>query len=156
RYGGVKFGAGEDPVLYLSDPKGFASEDRRRFLDVLAKFNQIRLEASGDPEIATRIAEYELAARMQTSVPQLADLSKESASTFELYGPDAHKPGTFARACLLARRLVERNVRFVMVSKRGWDHHSNLPELFPKQAREIDQAAAGLVQDLKQRGMLDE
>ena len=156
RYGGVKFGSGPDPVLYLSDPEGFTREDRRLFLDQLETINQAELEASGDPEIAARIEQYEMAARMQLSVPELTDLSKEPQSTFELYGPDAKKPGTFAANCLLARRLAERGVRFVLMAHAGWDHHTNLPIQIPKQCKDVDQGAAGLVQDLKQRGMLDE
>jgi hypothetical protein len=156
RYSGVKFGPGSDPVLYLSNPEGVAPADRRRFLDDLAALNQISLEESGDPEISTRIAQYEVAARMQTSVPELTDLSKEPESTFELYGPDSRTPGTFARNCLLARRLAERGVRFVHVAHRGWDQHNNLPNALPMQARDVDQGSAALVQDLKQRGMLED
>src|SRR5262245_14035400 len=156
KYQGVKFGSGTDPVLYLSDPEGFAQADQRRFLDDLAALNHIKQQESGDPEIAARIEQYEMAARMQTAVPELMDLSKEPESTFELYGPDARKPGAFARNCLLARRLAERGVRFIQVTHMGWDQHSNLPTQLAGQAKDIDQGAAALIQDLKQRGMLED
>jgi hypothetical protein len=156
RYQGVKFRSVGDPVLYLSNPSGFDSSDRRRFLDALDKLNQINADSFGDPEIATRIAQYEMAFRMQTSVPELTDLSKEPAHTFELYGEDAKTPGTFAANCLLARRLAERGVRFIQLFHRDWDHHGNLPKDLPKRCKEVDQASAALVQDLKERGMLDE
>jgi hypothetical protein len=156
RYQGVKFRSVGDPVLYLSNPAGFDPADRRVFLDSLAQLNRIRLDEFGDPEIATRITQYEMAFRMQTSVPGLTDLSKEPASTFELYGEDARKPGTFAANCLLARRLAERGVRFIQLFHRDWDHHGKLPQDLPKRCLETDQAAAALVTDLKQRGMLDE
>jgi len=156
RYQGVKLRSVGDPVLYISDPDGFDREQRRRFIDDLDKLNQIGLEKYSDPEIGTRIAQYEMAFRMQTSVPELTDLSKEPASTFELYGEDAKKPGTFAGNCLMARRLAERGVRFIQLYHRGWDHHSNLPALLPVQAKLVDQASAGLIQDLKQRGLLDD
>ncbi|PYT28921.1 MAG: sulfatase [Acidobacteria bacterium] len=156
RYQGVKFRSVGDPVLYLSNPSGFNSVDRRRFLNALDKLNQMNADSFGDPEIATRIAQYEMAFRMQTSVPELTDLSKESAHTFELYGEDAKTPGTFAANCLLARRLAERGVRFIQLFHRDWDHHGNLPKDLPKRCKEVDQASAALVQDLKERGMLDE
>jgi hypothetical protein len=156
RYQGVKFRSVGDPVLYLSNPSGFDAADRRAFLDSLGELNRIRLAEFGDPEIATRIAQYEMAFRMQTSVPGLTDLSKEPASTFELYGDDARKPGTFAANCLLARRLAERGVRFIQLFHRDWDHHGKLPQDLPKRCKETDQAAAALVTDLKERGMLDE
>jgi hypothetical protein len=156
RYQGVKFRSVGDPVLYLSNPAGFDAGDRRVFLDSLAKLNRIRLDEFGDPEIATRIAQYEMAFRMQTSVPELTDLTKEPASTFDLYGEDARKPGTFAANCLLARRLAERGVRFIQLFHRDWDHHGKLPQDLPKRCKETDQAAAALVTDLKSRGMLDE
>jgi hypothetical protein len=156
RYQGVKFRSVGDPVLYLSNPEGFDSSDRRRFLDALGKINQMNYEGFGDPEITTRISQYEMAFRMQTSVPELTDLSKEPAHTFELYGEDAKTPGTFAGNCLLARRLAERGVRFIQLFHRDWDHHGNLPKDLPKRCKEVDQASAALVQDLKERGMLDE
>jgi hypothetical protein len=156
RYQGVKFRSVGDPVLYLSNPSGFDSSDRRRFLDALDKLNQMNADSFGDPEIATRISQYEMAFRMQTSVPELTDLSKEPAHTFELYGEDAKTPGTFAANCLLARRLAERGVRFIQLFHRDWDHHGNLPKDLPKRCKEVDQASAALVHDLKERGMLDE
>ncbi len=156
RYQGVKFRSGADPVLYLSNPPGYEGEARRRFLDDLARLNQMKLEECQDPEVATRIAQYEMAFRMQTSVPELADLSREPESTFELYGPDARKPGSFAANCILARRLAERGVRFIQLFHRGWDQHSNLPREIRAQCRQTDQPSAALVQDLKQRGLLDD
>jgi hypothetical protein len=156
RYQGVKFRSGADPVLYLSDPPGYSSDARRRYLDDLGKLNQIELEKYQDPEIATRIAQYELAYRMQSSVPELVDLSKEPESTFELYGPDARKPGTYAANCVLARRLAERGVRFIQLFHRGWDQHGNLPKDIRGQCLQTDQPTAGLIQDLAQRGMLQD
>jgi hypothetical protein len=125
-------------------------------LDSLDKLNHMRAQVYGDPEIETRISQYEMAYRMQTSVPDLMDLSKEPDSTFELYGPDARKPGTYAANCLLARRLAERNVRFIQLYHRGWDQHSDLPRDIALQCKGTDQASAALVQDLKQRGLLDD
>jgi len=156
RYQGVKFRSVGDPVLYLSNPAGFDAADRRRFLDALGKINQMNYDGFGDPEITTRISQYEMAFRMQTSVPELTELSKEPARTFELYGEDAKTPGTFAGNCLLARRLAERGVRFIQLFHRDWDHHGNLPKDLPKRCKEVDQASAALVQDLKERGMLDD
>jgi len=153
---GVKLRSTGDPVLYLSDPPGLDRAGRRRLLDALGQLNQMAAKAFGDPEINTRIAQYELAYRMQASVPELMDLSKEPESIFELYGPDSRKPGTFAANCLLARRLVERGVRFVQLYHRGWDQHSNLPKNIASQCRDTDQASAALIKDLKQRGLLDE
>jgi hypothetical protein len=155
-YQGVKFRSGADPVLYLSNPPGYSSEARRRFLDDLGKLNGMTLENYQDPEISTRIAQYEMAYRMQTSVPELTDLSKEPASTFELYGPDSRKPGSYAANCILARRLAERGVRFIQLFHRGWDQHSNLPKEIRGQCLQTDQPSAALIQDLKQRGMLDD
>lgn len=156
KYQGVKFRAQGDPVLYLSNPDGVSAAGRRRMLDDLAKLNQLKMEQTGDPEIATRISQYEMAFRMQTSVPELTDISKESKETIELYGDDARKPGTFAYNCLLARRLAERGVRFVQLFHRGWDQHTNLPKQIVGQCRDVDRASAALVQDLKRRGMLDD
>jgi hypothetical protein len=156
RYQGVKFRSVGDPVLYLRDPEGFSREQRRAYLDALGELNQMKLAEAGDPEIATRIAQYEMAFQMQRSVPDLTDLSKEPASTFELYGEDARKPGTYAANCLLARRLAERGVRFIQLYHRDWDHHGGLPKGLPARCRETDQASAALVTDLAQRGMLDE
>ncbi len=154
KYQGVKFRSIGDPVLYLSNPPGFTGDDRRRFIDDLSKLNRVELDEFGDPEISTRIAQYEMAYKMQSSVPELTDLSREPASTFERYGPDARKPGSFAANCLLARRLAERGVRFVQLFHRGWDQHTNLPKQLPGQARDIDQPCAALIADLKERGLL--
>ncbi len=153
---GVKFRASGDPVLFLSDPPGINRTDRRRMLDGLEKLNRIRKEAFGDPEIETRITQYEMAYRMQTSVPELMDLSGEPEYIFEMYGPDSRKPGTYAANCLLARRLAERDVRFVQLYHRGWDQHLDLPRDIVLQARGTDQATAALIQDLKQRGLLED
>ena len=153
---GVKFRSVGDPVLYLSNPPGIGTAERRRQLDDLAALNQMNRRAVGDPEIDTRIAQYELAYRMQTSVPTLTDTSDEPQHTFDLYGPDAKKPGTFAANCLLARRLAERGVRFIQLFHRGWDQHSSLPKQLPGQCSDTDQPSAALVQDLKQRGLLDD
>ncbi len=156
RYQGVKFRSVGDPVLYLSSPKGFPEENRSLYLDTLRQANQQKLEETGDPEISTRIAQYEMAFRMQSSVPELTDLSKESPATLALYGPDVQKPGTYAYNCLLARRLAERGVRFIQLYHRDWDHHGNLPKGLPKMCNQTDQASAALVADLAQRGMLDD
>ncbi len=156
QFQGVKFHNGADPVLYLSDPPGISREVRRKFLDDLAELNQLNAQEYGDPEIQARIAQYEMAYRMQTSVPELTDLSKESDKVIESYGPDARKPGTFAYNCVLARRLAERGVRFVQLFHRGWDQHGSLPRNIKKQAEDTDQPSAALIQDLKARGMLDD
>ncbi len=156
RYQGVKFRSTGDPVLYLSDPPGFSRDARRRYLDDLSKLNQMHLGEFSDPEISTRIAQYEMAYRMQTSVPELAALSGEPEHIFELYGPDARKPGTFASNCLLARRLAERGVRFIQLFHRGWDQHTKLPKEIVGQSRDTDQPSAALIQDLKQRGLLED
>lgn len=156
KHQGVKFRRSSDPVLFLSNPPGIDSELRREMLDELGTLNRIALEEKGDPEIATRISQYELAFRMQTSVPELADLSQESAETFDLYGEQAKQPGTYAANCLLARRLAERGVRFIQLYHRGWDHHLNLPSKIKQLTGETDQATAALILDLKQRGMLDD
>ncbi len=155
-YQGVKFRSKGDPVLYINNPPGIDDSTRREMLDTLKGLNQIQVAALGDPEIETRIAQYEMAYRMQASVPELMDLSHEPASTFELYGEDARTPGTYAANALLARRLVERGVRFVQLYHRGWDQHNQLAAHLPKQCRDVDQASAALVLDLKQRGLLDE
>jgi hypothetical protein len=153
---GVKFRAGADPVLFLSDAPGISKGTRRSMLDSIGKLNQIKYEAYGDPEIETRIAQYEMAYRMQTSVPDLMDLSKEPESTFEMYGPESRKPGSYAANCLLARRLAERGVRFVQLYHRGWDQHNDLPRDLALQCKGTDQPTAALVADLKQRGLLDD
>ena len=156
KYQGVKFRSGKDPVLYLSNPDGYTAGARRRFLDDLGQLNQIRLEEYQDPEIATRIAQYEMAFRMQTSVPELADLSNEPEATFAMYGPDSRKPGSYAANCILARRLAERGVRFIQLFHRGWDQHGTLPKQIQWQCEDTDQATAALITDLKQRGLLDD
>ncbi|MEM6347462.1 MAG: DUF1501 domain-containing protein, partial [Bacteroidota bacterium] len=153
---GVQFRSGKDPVLYLQDPKGMHREDRRQMLDLISDLNQKQYEAMGDPEISARIAQYEMAYRMQTSVPETMDISGEPDHIYRMYGPDAAKPGTFAANALLARRLAERGVRFIQLYHMGWDHHDNLPNAVAKQAMDVDQASAALVLDLKQRGLLDE
>jgi hypothetical protein len=156
RYQGVKFLSSGDPVLYLSNPPGIDPGDRRRFLDDLGALNRLKEREYGDPEIGTRIAQYEMAYRMQSSVPELADLSTEPDRIFELYGPASRKPGTFARNCLLARRLAERGVRFIQLFHRGWDQHSQLPRGIRGQSSDVDQPQAALIQDLKERGMLED
>ena len=156
RYQGVKFHNGPDPVLYLSNPPGIQPQARRQFLDDLAELNRINAESYGDPEILSRVAQYEMAFRMQASVPELTDLSKEPEETFNLYGADARKPGTFAYNCILARRLAERGVRIIQLFHRGWDQHGDLPKNILKQAQDTDQPSAALIQDLKERGLLDD
>lgn len=153
---GVSLRTGDDPVLYLSNPPGVSSTARRRMLDALVALNQRQYAAFGDPETNTRIAQYEMAYRMQTSVPELMNMADEPEEVFELYGPDSRKPGTFAANCLLARRFAERDVRFVHIFHRGWDHHGALPTDLPLQCQDIDQACYGLITDLKRRGLLDD
>jgi hypothetical protein len=155
-YQGVQFRGTGDPVLYLSNPPGISSAARRRMLDGIAQLNSKQFDSIADPEISTRIAQYEMGFRMQTSVPDLVDISKESKSTLEMYGPDVKKPGSFAYNCLLARRMAERGVRFIQLYHRGWDQHSSLPKRIREQAKDTDQSSAALVQDLKLRGMLDD
>jgi hypothetical protein len=156
KYQGVRFRAGSNPVLYLQDPPGVSKTTRRQMLDAVAKLNQMKHDAYGDPEIETRIAQYEMAYRMQTSVPELMDLSKEPDHVFEMYGPESRKPGSYAANCLLARRLAEREVRFIQLYHRGWDQHGELPRDLALQCRGTDQPTAALIQDLKQRGLLDD
>lgn len=153
---GVKLRGVGDPVLYLSDPEGIDRQSRRDMLDSLSQLNSIEYETVGDPEITARIAQYELAFRMQSSVPELMDLTQETEAAFKLYGEDSRKPGTYAANCLLARRLVERGVRFIQLYHRDWDHHGGLPERMVQQCKETDQASAALILDLKQRGLLDD
>jgi hypothetical protein len=155
-YQGVKFRSSGDPVLYLSNPPGVDPAVRRSMLDDIKRLNEANLQEFGDPEIVTRIQQYEMAYRMQTSIPELTDLSKEPASTFDMYGPDARTPGTYAANCILARRLAERGVRFIQLYHMGWDHHEGVPRQLPPQCLDTDQPSAALVQDLKQRGMLDD
>ena len=156
KYQGVQFRSAGDPVLHLSNPPGLTREQRRSLLDGLASLNEHAHSAAGDPEIETRIAQYEMAFRMQASVPELVDTSREPEHVRALYGEDSRKPGTFAANCLLARRLAERNVRFIQLYHRGWDHHAGLTQKLPVLARDTDQPSAGLILDLKQRGMLDD
>ena len=153
---GVNFRAGEDAVLYLNNPPGVDDASRRRMLDGLAQLNQIQHTDYADPEVQARIAQYEMAYRMQASVPGLMDIDDEPESTFELYGEDARTAGTYAANCLLARRLAERDVRFIQLYHRGWDQHGNLPGDIQLMCQDVDQASAGLITDLKQRGLLDE
>jgi hypothetical protein len=155
KYQGVQFRSTGDAVLYVSNPEGIDPAARRSLLDGVQKLNRMQLEAVGDPEIATRIDAYEMAYRMQTSVPELMDISKESAGVLEMYGAEPGK-ASFANNCLLARRLAERDVRFVQLYHRDWDHHGNLPSELKRQADQCDRASAALVKDLKQRGLLDE
>lgn len=156
RHQGVRFRSGKDPVLYLSNPDGVCQSGRRAMLDRLAELNRAQFEQELDPEIESRIAQYELAYKMQTSVPAVTDLSDEPAATFELYGEDARQPGTFAANCLLARRLAERGVPMIQLYHQGWDHHGDCPGGIRAQAAKTDRASAALVRDLRQRGMLDE
>lgn len=153
---GVRFRSGAEPVLYLGNPPGVDAAARRRMLDTQSALDRLHERATGDVEIESRIAQFELAARMQRAVPELADLSRETNETFALYGDDARKPGSFAANCLLARRMLERGVRFVQLYHRGWDHHHNLPTKLPPKCRQTDQASAALVADLKRRGLLDD
>jgi hypothetical protein len=156
KYQGVRLRSQGDPVLFLNNPEGVDAETRRRMLDALQRLNQKQLDEIADPETQARIAQYEMAFRMQTSVPDLVDISKEPQHVLDLYGPDVHKPGTFAASCLLARRLAERNTRLVQIFHRGWDQHGNVGGDLPLQAKDVDQACYGLITDLKQRGLLDD
>ncbi len=156
KHQGVKLRGGKSPVLYLQNPDGVDRAMRRRMLDGLSQINQKHYEEFNDPETLTRISQYELAFRMQASMPELTDLSSEPESTFELYGPDSKKPNTFARNCVVARRLAERGVRFIQLYHRAWDQHSNLPKQLRGQCKDVDQASAALIKDLKQRGMFED
>jgi hypothetical protein len=153
---GVQFRSGKDPVLYLNDPNGMSRASKRNLLDKLAELNEKQYQTFGDPEITSRIAQYEMAYKMQTSVPEVMDVSGETDQTYKMYGPDATVPGTFAANALLARRLIEKDVRFIQLYHMGWDHHGDLPNAVRKQCEDVDQASAALVLDLKQRGLLDE
>lgn len=156
KHQGVQFRSGGDPVLYLSNPKGMSTSVRRKILDTVAELNHLQHAESGDPETLTRIAQYEMAYRMQTSVPELTDISGEPQTVLDMYGPDVTRPGSYAYNCLMARRLAERNVRFIQLMHSGWDQHSNLPTQLIEQCRDTDQASAALVKDLKQRGLLED
>ncbi len=153
---GVQFSSGENPVLYLNNPESINKDDRRNMLDKIAAINQQSYEEFGDPEINTKIQQYEMAYRMQTAVPDITDVTKEPESIVKMYGPDCLVPGTFAANCLLARKLSENGVRFVQLYHQGWDAHNNLPTQMPGQCKDTDQASAALITDLKQRGLLDE
>jgi hypothetical protein len=155
-YQGVQFRAGKEPVLYLANPEGVSAESRRLMLDRLRELHDLEKTSLADQEIDARIAQYEMAFRMQTSVPEVVDTSREPQSILELYGSDVRKPGTFASNCLLARRLAERGVKFIQLYHQGWDQHGNLPSAIATQAKDTDQPAAALVQDLKMRGLLDD
>ncbi len=156
RYQGVRFSSGSDPVLYLSNPQGMTPGRRRAMLDDAAELNQLRYRETQDPETLARIDQYEMAFRMQAAVPELADLSQESAHVFESYGPESRKPGTFAANCILARRLAERGVRFIQLYHRGWDQHASLPSGIASQCYDTDQPTAALLKDLRERGLLDD
>ena len=156
RHQGTSFQNVGDPVLFLSNPRGVDPDVRRRMLDTLGKINAKHQEEIGDPEIQTTIAQQEMAFRMQKSVPELADISEEPKHILEMYGPEVTKPGSYARNCLLARRMAERNVRFVQLFHRGWDHHTNLPANMRGQCRDVDQPTAALLTDLKNRGLLED
>jgi uncharacterized protein (DUF1501 family) len=156
QYSGVALRSGGDPVLFINNPDGVPAKVRRRMLDATDELNRMQMARIADPETQVRIAQYEMAFRMQSSVPALTDISKEPESTFKLYGEDARKGGTFANCCLMARRMAERDVRFVQVYHRGWDVHSSLPDVLPSQCRDVDQGAYALIQDLKARGLLDD
>ena len=153
---GVQFSSSDDPVLYLNDPQGVKGTDRRRMLDKISELNEINFKEFGDPEINAKIQQYEMAYRMQTAVPEVTDVSKEPADIVKMYGPECLVPGTYAANCLLARKLSENGVRFVQLYHQGWDQHGNLPNEMAGQAKDVDQASAALVTDLKQRGLLDE
>ncbi|MGH9255806.1 MAG: DUF1501 domain-containing protein [Vicinamibacterales bacterium] len=155
-YQGVQFRSGQEPVAYIENPGGHTKKDRRDMLDAIGKLAQLQRDATNDPEIPSKISQYEMAYRMQTSVPDVADISDEPDHVLDLYGPDVRKPGTFARNCLLARRLAERDVRHTMIVHMGWDHHGGIVARLPASCREVDQPSAALVSDLKQRGLLDD
>jgi hypothetical protein len=153
---GVQFGSGKDPVLFLNNPEGYDGADRKEMLEYLSKLNQLQNEPWGDPEVNARIAQYEMAFRMQTSVPEVLDTSEETDEIFDLYGPDSRDKGSFAANCLLARKLLEKDVRFVQLYHQGWDHHGGLPKSMAQQCKQTDRASAALVADLKRRGMLED
>jgi uncharacterized protein (DUF1501 family) len=156
KYQGVRMSSGKDPVLFLSNPPGITTERRRAMLDDVAALNRLKLADYHDPETQARIDQYEMAFRMQSAVPNLADLSKEPADIYERYGPESKKPGTYAANCILARRLAERGVRFIQLYHRGWDQHNNLPSGIKSQCHDTDQPTAALLAELKERGMLDD
>jgi hypothetical protein len=153
---GVQFRAGKDPVLFLDNPEGYDGNDRKQMLEYLTKLSRMQNEAYLDPEVEARIAQYEMAYRMQTSVPEAMDISNEPDEVFELYGPDSRDPGTYAANCILARKLLEKDVKFVQLYHQGWDHHGGLPAGITKQCRDTDQPTAALIKDLKRRGLLED
>jgi hypothetical protein len=156
QYQGIQFRSGKDPVLYLGNPENYDGTDRREMLDYLKSLNEIQHDTYGDPEISARIAQYEMAFRMQTSVPEVTDMSKEPDWVYELYGEESRDPGTYAANCLLARKLIEKDVKFVQLYHQGWDQHGNLPGGIRNQCQKTDQATAALIKDLKQRGLLED
>lgn len=156
KHQGVQFRSGKDPVLYLNNPENYDGTDRRQMLDYLKKLNEIQYDSYGDPEINARIAQYEMAYRMQTSVPEVTDMSNEPDWVYDMYGPDSRDPGTYAANCLLARKLLEKDVKFVQLYHQGWDQHGDLPGGIKHQCKNTDQATAGLLKDLKQRGLLED
>lgn len=156
KHQGVQFRSGKDPVLFLNNPEGYDGADRKEMLDYLAKLNQLQNEPYGDPEVDARIAQYEMAFRMQTSVPEVMDTAGEPDEVFELYGPDSRDAGTYAANCILARKLLEKDVKFVQLYHQGWDNHGGLPKSIAQQCKNTDQATAALIMDLKRRGLLDD
>jgi hypothetical protein len=156
RHQGVQFRSGDDPVLYLNPPPGLDEHDRSQIMDYLKQLHQLQYESWGDTDIHSRIAQYEMAYRMQMSVPEVTDVSNEPDSVFDMYGEDSRDPGTYAANCLMARRLIEKDVKFVQLYHQGWDQHGGLPKGIKSQAKKTDQASAALVKDLKQRGLLDD
>lgn len=156
KYQGVQFRSGKDPVLFLNDPEGYEGSDRKEMLDYLKNLNELQNSAFGDPEVEARIAQYEMAFRMQTSVPEVMDLSKEPDEVFDMYGPGSRDSGTYAANCILARKLLEKDVKFVQLYHQGWDQHGGLPQGITGQCKATDQATAALIKDLKRRGMLDD
>ncbi|MCF0041100.1 DUF1501 domain-containing protein [Dyadobacter fanqingshengii] len=156
KHQGVQFRSGKDPVLFLNNPEGYDGADRKEMLDYLAKLNQLQNEPYGDPEVDARIAQYEMAFRMQTSVPEVMDTAGEPDEIFELYGPDSRDSGTYAANCILARKLLEKDVKFVQLYHQGWDNHGGLPKGIAHQCKNTDQATAALIMDLKRRGLLDD
>lgn len=156
KHQGVQFGSGKDPVLFLNNPEGYDGQDRKEMLDYLSKLNQLQNGAYGDPEVDARIAQYEMAYRMQTSVPEVMDTKDEPDEVFDLYGPDSRDPGTYAANCLLARKLLEKDVKFVQLYHQGWDNHGGLPKGIAHQCKNTDQATGALIMDLKRRGMLED
>jgi hypothetical protein len=156
KYQGVQFRAGRDPVLFLNNPEGYDGRDRKEMLEYLSKLNQMQNAAYGDPEVDARIAQYEMAYRMQTSIPEVMSTADESDETFEMYGTDSRDPGTYAANCLLARKLLEKDVKFIQLYHQGWDQHGSLPSGIAAQCKATDQATAALIKDLKQRGLLED